>query len=1131
MNSAANPNTPARPLADQASRDLIVESLGESLLVEASAGTGKTTSLVSRVVAALEAGLTEVHRIALLTFTVKAAGEMKFRLRQRLDQARARASGDAARRLELAQAHLEEAYIGTIHSFCGQILRERPVEARIDPLFQEAPESLKLALIDEAFQFWLDDRLSDQSPGVRRALMRLAWSDNDFSRDDPTARLRAACSALLDWRHFDAPWRRDPFPQIELVDQLVELTRNLAILARTARYKSDDLAYALAPAQDLIAWLDRNEIGTPRQYDAVEARLLQLLRLLKQRLDKRGSGQFSSTVTREEMIELRHNLIAHLTEFRRHADADLAALLRGEIALFAPAYDRLKQDHGALDFTDLLLKTRDLVKFHRPVREFLQRRYTHLFIDEFQDTDPVMAEILLLLASSDPAQPDWRLVEPSPGKLFAVGDPKQSIYKFRQADVGLYQQIRDHVRERGARVLPLGHSFRANTNLQAAVNHAFAQAMTLTSGQIPYEPLTGFEPPIPDQPSLVVLPVPQPFGRRGVTKTAVKPQLPGIIVSWLRWLLNESNWRVRESGALVPVRPRHICLLFRKFDDYGSFLPTEYARLFEEHGIPYAVAALKDMAQRTEVVALRAVLEAIEWPGDDLAVYAALKGPFFALPDHHLFAYTRQAGRLHPLLPREHLLPRESDASGRLQPVEEALDLLAALHRGRNTRPASETITRLLNETRAHAAFALRPDGPQALASLARVIAAARAYEAEGGLSFRDFVWRIAAGTLFPEADPAVEEDFEGVQMMTVHKAKGLEFPVVVLVDIATAAQREEAERFVDPRRSLCAQKILGCSPIELQENQDAELERERAESFRIAYVAATRARDLLAVPGIGIHKLEGWLSPLDPALYPESSRQARPAPGCPPFGQTTIFDDIHSESIQPGLHRFPHHETVWWDPDLLRLPESEPEAFPQSLLIANGPDTGLQELESWRALRAADLAQGAIPSYSLMRPSQTSGEPPLAIAVEQLEIPRLTMRSGGRRFGRLVHALLESLPFDASPAAILAEAHRLAESSDDAQPAADTVAAALAHPLLIRAASSQPERELPVDLNLPDGRRLEGVIDLLFDDSGTRHIVDYKTDADASTLVDDYARQIRWYAYAVSQLTGSPVRATILSL
>ena len=194
-------------------------------------------------------------------------------------------------------------------------------------------------------------------------------------------------------------------------------------------------------------------------------------------------------------------------------------------------------------------------------------------------------------------------------------------------------------------------------------------------------------------------------------------------------------------------------------------------------------------------------------------------------------------------------------------PIADALRLLQQLHRGRNYRPVADTIGRLLEETRAHVGFILRPAGEQALANVLHIAELARQYEAGGGISFRGLhrsnCSEAAASTEAAEA-PILEEGSDGVRLMTVHKAKGLEFPVVILADLTCRMSRSDASRHLDPERGLCAIRLSGWAPHELLEHEAEEVARDEAEGIRLAYVAATRARDLLVVPALGDAPV-GW--------------------------------------------------------------------------------------------------------------------------------------------------------------------------------------------------------------------------------------------------------------------------------
>ncbi len=639
--------------SDEQARQRIRTSLDESLIVEAAAGTGKTSELVRRIVRVLAEGRADVGSIVAVTFTRKAAGELKLRLRQGLDRARSGGADPIAKRhLEQAMVRLEEAHIGTIHSFCADILRERPVEAGIQPGFEELDETEAPRLFGRVFQRWAEETLNEPSPGLRRALERTgSW---EASRT-PLEQIRSAAWRLIEWRDFPSPWRREPFDRQAEIDRLVPDVSDLARMALAARRSGDNLRQALAPAVDFLNRIERAEAVRSRDYDEMEALLVQVaLRLKRNR--KKGRGAFSDRFTRAEVLERREEIIAGLEEFRVRADAELASLLRDELWELVERYNNAKMRAGKLDFVDLLIATRDLVKNDAAVRHFLQRRFTHLFVDEFQDTDPLQAEILVLLAADDPDEDDWRRVRPVAGKLFLVGDPKQSIYRFRRADVVLYHALRRDLTARGVGLVYLSRSFRSVPAIQNVVNAAFAPEMNgdPESGQPSYVALEEHASPISSQPAVIALPVPRPYHWNYITKRAVSESLPDTIGAFIDWLLNESGWRVRDpadSASEVPVTSQHVCVLFRRFMSWGRDITRDYVQALESRNIPHLLWGARSFHQREEVETMRAALTAIEWPDDELAVFATLKGSLFAVPDDLLLRYRKTIGPLHPFRP------------------------------------------------------------------------------------------------------------------------------------------------------------------------------------------------------------------------------------------------------------------------------------------------------------------------------------------------------------------------------------------------------------------------------------------------------------------------------------------------
>ena len=289
-----------------------------------------------------------------------------------------------------------------------------------------------------------------------------------------------------------------------------------------------------------------------------------------------------------------------------------------------------------------------------------------------------------------------------------------------------------------------------------------------------------------------------------------------------------------------------------------------------------------------------------------------------------------------------------------------ALASLAELHRARNERPVAETLNLLIEAARAHAGFALRPGGHQVISNVYRLIELARNYELSGGISFRGFVEELsdrAERSDVGEA-PMVEESADGVRLMTVHTAKGLEFPVVILADMTANIASRDPDRYLDPERRLCALRVMRCAPNELAENDALERARDEAEGVRVAYVAATRARDLLVVPAVGDQPFQGWLSPLNKAVYPaiENYRRGAPAIGCPVIGDRTVLSSSDSregdQSVTPGVH-FPQrgeHTVVWWDPAALKLDVDAKQGLTDSEILSGKSTVSLEAYEAWRA-------------------------------------------------------------------------------------------------------------------------------------------------------------------------------------
>ena len=1148
--------------ADAEARRRIREDFGDTLFVEAAAGTGKTTALVLRIVGLLRAGVGTLDRIVAVTFTEKAAGEMKLRLRSEIEKARPNATREERTRLDRALEELELARIGTIHAFCGDLLHERPIEAGIDPLFEVASEGEAQGLADEAFDSWFETMLADPPEGVRRILRRRS------GRSSPREQLRNAMQALRDHRDFPTPWRRQTFDRDHAIDVLMAELSGLGELAAKSSWPDDYLTRNLAEIARFVEEEARLTAVRGRDYDGLEADLREVARRWHWHWKGARKTAFGG-ISRDEVLARRDQAKANLDAFIKASDADLAPLLHRALQIPIATYDVLKMKAGRLDFLDLLIKTRDLVSDNATVRHELQQRYSHFFVDEFQDTDPLQAEILLLLAAEDSNETDWRAVQPVPGKLFLVGDPKQSIYRFRRADVALYEDVKERLRRVGAEVLHLTTSFRAPPSIQSFVNLAFAPAMAVgvEGSQAAYVPLEPSRAEIVGRPTLIALPVPRPYGDYGkVVNSRIDQSYPDAVAAFIAWLVNDSGWSVEEGGSSAAIRPRHIAILFRRFRNFDVDITRAYVRGLEARRVPHVLVGGRCFHDREEIIALRNALTAIEWPDDELKVFATLRGPFFAVGDEALLVF-RQHIEADGELKTRRLNPMYTIDRALLSPaaieVADALEVVRALHLRRNYRPIAETISKLLEILRAQAGIALWPNGEQALANCQRLIDMARQFEG-GASSFRAFVEKLEADAERGEADeaPIVEEGVEGVRVMTVHKAKGLEFPVVVLADPTCSGARDTPSRHVDSDQRLWVETVCGCAPIELSEAADIELRRDQAEAVRVAYVAATRARDLLVAPVCGDEPIEGWLDALKPALYPpDASRRASTrADGCPAFGDDSVLDrgpqgvTPTAESVRPGSHR-PLRDgpnVVWWDPSAVNLEVEEHGALRHQRILEGGSDGmgGTQserDYAAWKNRRTDLLSEASRPFFSIQTVTALASSSTFELFADQppVQVDRVERsdsdRPGGRRFGVLVHAILGSVDLNTEAEAIQASAaingKMVGSTEQEVDAAVVAVGAALVHPLLRRAAASAKERtirrETPVVLTLDDDSLVEGVVDLAFWEDGPEFrgwtVVDFKTDREFAAASERYIAQVTTYCAAVHAATGQPSRGVLL--
>ncbi len=792
--------SPDLALVDREERRRALDDLDTTILIEAAAGSGKTTLLLGRIVSLLRSGRARLAEIAAVTFTEKAAADLKVRLRAELARA---GLDEALRDLELAR-------IGTIHAFAAGLLRERPVEAGVDPGFTVVDPLGARLLLDRAWESWLPEALSDPDVAepVRQAIERGLGLD----------RLRELAFALVDQRDGLAglPVLADFVEPPTALNRDVRATiQRLAGLARSGVKDPEDRA--ARALEDLAAWVDQT--AALPESDQVRS-LLGPARLPDKPAGLGNKAKWRDRAALEQcragLAALRERIEVARAVARHNHVAGLARWAAG----FVEAYDRAKSRAGCLDFLDLLLRARNLVRDRRDVRRDFQRAIRYLLVDEFQDTDPLQLETVLALVAGGP-----------PGSLFAVGDPKQSIYRFRRADIETYADAKATIAEKGA-ALTIRANFRSTRAILGAVNGVFEGVMVpppegaYQPAYVALEPSARTEPGVPPV-ILALAPDVPPATSAG--EAAV--QEARLVAAYL----------VREVERGRRFRYGDVALLFRAMTGVAA-----YEDALRAAGIPFRTVGGRHYYDRSEVGWMIAALSAIEDPHDAVALVGALRSPFFGVTDDALHRLHAAGGEFSYRRP----LPGDADPG-----LARAWVLLGALHRDRNALSPAAVVERLLARTEVLAAYALEPQGEARVANLLKVLDTARALEATGALTFRGLVrWlRDRGAARYEEEESAVEAE-DAVRLMTIHKAKGLEFPVVVVPDLGREAPWRAPVLLADRGSGRLAVNLgrvgdAALTTLDWADSEAREMERLDAEAVRVLYVALTRAERVLALP------------------------------------------------------------------------------------------------------------------------------------------------------------------------------------------------------------------------------------------------------------------------------------------
>lgn len=1131
-------------LADERARQRAVTVMDRNMVVTAGAGTGKTTLLVDRMTHLLfrQPEPVPIGAIVALTFTNKAANEMKVRLHDRLRlwqvlNPAQRAEGPGAcrerdqmnlilaryglgleRLRELARealAGLEKSQLGTIHSFAAHLLRLYPHEGGVDPEFLEDDGSRFADYVEQQWRLWLDEELG--AGGADHAAWRTALAA--VSLEEIRELAVRLCNELVSLEATveavagEATGASMP----EAIRRWAGTLRDQAVALRAAHPKTNTLEQML---DAVVAVLDRWAGG---------AGLSASERWLPPELDRAVPAKTSGW-TKEDHAAAK----AVIEATKRLTTATLAPLapLMGRLVQFAGACRQGFVDNGYLSFDGLLARARNVLRDHPIVRRALKQQFLAILVDEFQDTDPVQYELVLYLAEVPDRQASrWQDVELQPGKLFVVGDPKQSIYAFRRADMDAYDRVIDGVilgdgAQGESQVLQT--NFRSHVQLLAPINACFDRlfpAVAQKGLQPKNEPLVPFATTAtaaPDEGLSVRLVRPRTDEADSETATRCEAE------SLARWLAEEVLHRqtIIEGDVLVTIQPRHVAVLLRTLT-----AAREYIEALRRHGIPYVTEGEKHFFARQEVIDLGNLLCACFRPHDEITLAAVLRSPLGGLTDRELEDLVSAGG-----------LDVQKEPPNGMHSAARLYRLLQDLRMRLPRLPVAEGVDYLYRVAPLQELAAATEDGEQAVANLQKLRRLLIQAGEQPGASWRTLLSRLRRW--FRERpdeaeSPLAEEesdlpDREGaVRVLSVHKAKGLEFPMVVLAGLHRGTDRREDRIAVhqDWSSGLVGVQVGSFRTVEGVYISAKLAERQRAEERRILYVAMTRAKRRLVLsaglPSTPMRQGENGLSLVSAGWEVEL---AEAAPGVVQIGGVSVPIDVVEGDELPLTQL--GRETAW----------KSDTTFSQNLA------------ERWDARRS--------------RWVQVHGQPRYLTAtglVKQADYPSRTRRPVERppqattlanRVGICVHRLLEQWDFAkgieqlaalwhvndlSGDAALRDEVARLfdvfvASSFYGDLRRADILGREV--PFTIKwegdrlwAMGYRSDRTAGLPLSpiasspLPNVCVLEGVIDLLYRLDGRLWIADYKTDhvteAELDSRVEHYRPQAEAYKVGVLHALG----------
>lgn len=1071
---------------DAPARERIKTDTASTLFISAGAGSGKTTALVGRISTLVIDDDIPMSQIAAVTFNEKAGAELRDRLRAMFERAWQEESTDERRaRAATALDDLDRAAVGTLHSFAQRILTEHAIAAGVPPLLEVLDEVGSSVAFDERWQSLRTALLDDDAMEQPLLLGLSAGLTLDHVRS--LAQNLGANWDLIGEQVMTAP--TEPVVLPDLAGLRAQAREVLALAEHCT--DADDKLLAKFPALTQVT--DALQSAAD---DGARISALQELSGLKFTLGKAGSWRCRVADVRAAGAALTDEaarIVATLL------DRCLRAVTRWTAERILAAADQRRRS-GQLEFHDLLVLARDLLRRDPQVREVLHDTYQRLMLDEFQDTDPIQIELAVRIAGGAAAgQRSWSDVDVPAGRLFFVGDAKQSIYKFRRASIATYLDAQTHLGEH----VSLTTNFRTVTPVLAWVNSVFSSVITPTPGVQPaYEPLAPYRPDVGQGAAVTALGAEAHADLPRAAADILRRREAADVASVIERILAE-EWQVYDEDTNTWRQARH--------GDIAVLVPARTSLPFLEDAldaaeVPYRAEASSLVYASGDVRDLMACARAIADPTDELSLVTALRSPLFGCGDDDLWNWKRTGGRFTLWSSPS----GEDNGTADDNPVGVALRSLRSIARRSQWSTPSEVLAAIVEDRRMFEVAATGPRSRDAWRRLRFVIDQARAWSQVSQDGLRAYLaWAAHQGDEGSRVNESVlpETDVDAVRVTTIHAAKGLEFPIVIMSGMTAQPRTARGVRLIWPTSGGYEVKIgAGMQTCDFDAAASVDEQMDAMEQLRLLYVAATRARDHLVV---SLHRVAGSTTATAASVLAQCGGATRSL--AEPFEATSGDASTFSRPLDAAEPPPPYD--AW----------------------QKGVQTARARADRDAAVVASGL-EGTEPP-EVFAPEQDSPQG-LQEGTRDSALRPWSKGEYGSAVGRVVHEVLQSIDLATGDGLEGSVTARCVAGGVTAQAGLveQLVRSALASELVRRAASRPRWRETYVGTVLDDDTLLEGYVDLVFrDDDGALVIVDYKTDAiPAGALgsrVAYYHPQVQAYATCLHRATGLTVRASLLFL